>query len=65
LLRTEPAGSRWVVEALCAAGDRALARGAPVEAVALLGRALEEPAADRQGTGCLLRPFAAPRYPAR
>ena len=49
LLRTEPAGSPWVVEALCVAADRALARGAPAEAVALLGRALEEPAAHRQG----------------
>jgi DNA-binding CsgD family transcriptional regulator/tetratricopeptide (TPR) repeat protein len=49
LLRTDPAGSPWVVEALCAAGNRALARGAPNAAVALLGRALEEPAAQRRG----------------
>ena len=49
LLRADPAGSPWVVEALCAAGDRALARGAPKAAVALLGRALEEPAAHRRG----------------
>jgi DNA-binding CsgD family transcriptional regulator len=49
LLRTEPSGSPWVVDLLCAAGDRAVARGAPNAAVALLGRALEEPAAQRQG----------------
>jgi DNA-binding CsgD family transcriptional regulator len=49
LLRIEPAGSPWVVEVLCAAGDRALARGAPNAAAALLARALEEPAAQRQG----------------
>ena len=47
LLCTEPAGSAWVVQALCEAADRALARGAPVEAVALLTRALDEPAATR------------------
>jgi DNA-binding CsgD family transcriptional regulator len=49
LLRTEPAGSPWVVEVLCAAGDRALARGAPNAAVVLLRRALEELPAHRQG----------------
>ena len=49
LLRTEPAGSPWVAEALCAAADRALARGAPNAAVVLLGRALEEPPAERRG----------------
>jgi DNA-binding CsgD family transcriptional regulator len=49
LLRIEPAGSPWVAAALCAAGDRALARGAPNEAVVLLGRALAEPAAERRG----------------
>lgn len=48
LLRTEPAGSAWVVQALCEAADRALARGAPVEAVALLTRVLDEPAATRE-----------------
>jgi DNA-binding CsgD family transcriptional regulator/tetratricopeptide (TPR) repeat protein len=50
LLHTEPAGSPWVAAALGAAGDRALARGAPSEAVVLLARALQEPAAGRQGT---------------
>ena len=44
LLRTEPGRSPWVGEALCAAGDRAVARGAPNAAVVLLARALEEPA---------------------
>ena len=49
LLRTEPAGSPWVVEALRAAADRALARGAPNAAVVLLGRALAEPPAQWRG----------------
>ena len=49
LLHTEPAGSPWVAEALCAAADRALMRGAPGAAVVLLGRALAEPAAGRRG----------------
>jgi DNA-binding CsgD family transcriptional regulator len=49
LLHTEPAGSPWVAEALHAAGERALARGAPSAALVLLGRALEEPAAGRRG----------------
>ncbi|MDQ3647724.1 MAG: LuxR C-terminal-related transcriptional regulator [Actinomycetota bacterium] len=40
---TEPAGERWVVERLRAAGERALARGAPEAAVTLLRRALAEP----------------------
>ncbi len=49
LLRTEPAGSPWVVEVLRAAADRALARGAPHAAVVLLGRALAEPPAQWRG----------------
>ncbi len=49
LLRTEPAGSPWVVEVLRAAADRALARGAPNAAVVLLGRALAEPPAQWRG----------------
>ena len=49
LLHAEPAGSPWVVRALCTAGERALARGAPNAAAALFGRALEEPAGHRHG----------------
>ena len=49
LLRTEPAGSPWVVEVLRAAANRALARGAPNAAVVLLGRALAEPPAQWRG----------------
>ena len=43
LLATEPAAERRVVERLRAAAERALARGAPESAVALLRRALVEP----------------------
>ena len=43
LLVSDPAADEWVVERLRAASARALARGAPKEAAALLRRALEEP----------------------
>jgi DNA-binding CsgD family transcriptional regulator len=49
LLRAEPAGDPWAVERLCAAATRALDRGAPDAAVALLERALAEPAGDARG----------------
>jgi len=45
LLKGEPAGDAWVVEALRAAAERALAAGAPKSAVRYLRRALEEPPA--------------------
>lgn len=43
LLATEPSGDPWVARRLLAAAERALARGAPEVAVALLRRALQEP----------------------
>ncbi|MGZ4170602.1 MAG: ATP-binding protein [Solirubrobacteraceae bacterium] len=43
LTETPPAGDPWVVETLTAAGQEAMARGAPVTAARLLRRALEEP----------------------
>ena len=43
LLATEPAADPWVVERLRTAAARALSRGAPQEAAALLHRALQEP----------------------
>jgi DNA-binding CsgD family transcriptional regulator len=43
LLATSPAGERWVVEQLRAAGQEAMARGAPESATAYLRRALAEP----------------------
>ncbi len=49
LLRADPAGDPWAVERLCAAATRALDRGAPDAAVALLERALAEPAGDAHG----------------
>ncbi len=49
LLRADPAGDPWAVERLCAAAARALDRGAPDAAVALLERALAEPAGDARG----------------
>jgi DNA-binding CsgD family transcriptional regulator len=49
LLRADPAGDPWAVERLCAAATRALDRGAPDAAVALLERALAEPADDSRG----------------
>jgi DNA-binding CsgD family transcriptional regulator/tetratricopeptide (TPR) repeat protein len=49
LLRADPAGDPWAVERLCAAAARALDRGAPDAAVALLERALTEPAGDMRG----------------
>ncbi|MGY1608790.1 MULTISPECIES: AAA family ATPase [unclassified Geodermatophilus] len=47
LLRTEPAGSGWVVERLRAAARRALEHGAPDSAVTYLRRALREPPRQR------------------
>lgn len=49
LLRADSAGDPWAVERLCAAAIRALDRGAPDAAVALLERALSEPAGDAHG----------------
>jgi tetratricopeptide (TPR) repeat protein len=49
LLRADPAGDRWVVSMLCEAAERALERGAPDAAVALLTRALDEPAGEQRG----------------
>jgi DNA-binding CsgD family transcriptional regulator len=49
LLRADPACDPWAVERLCAAATRALDRGAPDAAVALLERALAEPAGDAHG----------------
>ena len=43
LLATSPAGDGWVVEQLRAAGQEAMARGAPESATAYLRRALAEP----------------------
>jgi DNA-binding CsgD family transcriptional regulator len=45
LLATEPYGDGWVVDALRAAAQEALARGAPEAAVSYLRRALAEPPA--------------------
>ncbi len=45
LLNAEPAGERWVVEALRAAAAEASVRGAPEQAAAYLRRALSEPPA--------------------
>ncbi len=49
LLRADPANDPWAVERLCAAATRALDRGAPDAAVALLERALMEPAGEAHG----------------
>ncbi len=49
LLRADPTGDPWAVERLCTAATRALDRGAPDAAVALLERALLEPAGDAHG----------------
>jgi DNA-binding CsgD family transcriptional regulator len=49
LLRADPAADPWAVQRLCAAATRALDRGAPDAAVALLERALAEPAGDAHG----------------
>ena len=43
LAETEPAGDAWVLDRLLSAGSRALARGAPLAALAHFRRALEEP----------------------
>lgn len=43
LINTEPAGERWVVDALQAAAAEASARGAPEQAAGYLRRALSEP----------------------
>jgi DNA-binding CsgD family transcriptional regulator len=51
LARTEPGGEAWAVDVLVDAASRALARGAPMTAVAHLRRALEEPPThERRGT---------------
>ena len=46
LLQCEPTGDAWVAQRLRAAGDRAIARGAPAAAVGLLERARREPSDD-------------------
>jgi DNA-binding CsgD family transcriptional regulator len=45
LLATEPRGRTWVVDRLAAAARRAVERGAPLAAMTMLGRALDEPPA--------------------
>ena len=49
LLHAEPAAEPATVAVLCAAADRAEARGAPESAAAFLRRALAEPPPDRAG----------------
>jgi DNA-binding CsgD family transcriptional regulator len=44
LLPGEPVGAEWAVDALRAAGERALSAGAPASAIRYLERALHEPA---------------------
>jgi DNA-binding CsgD family transcriptional regulator len=54
LTETPPAGDPWVVDTLTAAGQEALARGAPGPAARLLRRALSEPPAAAQEAAVLL-----------
>lgn len=53
LLNAEPAGERWVVQALQAAAAEASVRGAPEEAVLYLRRALSEPPASSERSAVL------------
>jgi DNA-binding CsgD family transcriptional regulator len=54
LLAAEPAADAWALDRLRAAAGRALARGAPEAAVALLRRALAEPPAPPEWAATLL-----------
>ena len=51
---TQPAGDPWVVSTLQAAGEEAVARGAPGLAARFLRRALEEPPEEARGAAVLL-----------
>ena len=53
LLNAEPAGERWVVEALRAAAAEASIRGAPEQAAGYLRRALSEPPAASERSAVL------------
>lgn len=59
LLKAEPAGEPWAVEALRAAATASSARGAPAQAAGFLRRALMEPPAPETRAGLLLELGAA------
>ncbi|MEA2220027.1 MAG: hypothetical protein QOJ35_2653 [Solirubrobacteraceae bacterium] len=55
LLPSAGSGEEWVVEALCAAANQAMAAGAPESAASYLRRALEEPPSAAARAGVLRR----------